>query len=460
MNKIQVVLTIGLGLATLPGCGDSPSGPDTNETPAPAGGETTIFEVTSKAFSTPAPNLSVAGLEKHLDGDLAFEAAFVSAPAAVNSGLGPVFNNNACAACHPSDGRGRPPRPGEKPQSMFLRISLPGTNPDGSGGPNPVPGFGTQLFDKSIFGVPPEGEFVISYVEESGSFPDGEMYSLQRPTYEIVNTYQTLPAGVLISPRVAPPVFGRGLLEAIDESTILGFADESDSDGDGISGKPNYVWDYLNGQLTLGRFGLKANNPSLLQQSAGAYNGDIGITSPYFSTESSYGNSQHDGLDDDPEVDQQTLEDVTFYTQTLAVPARRNLEDPQVVRGERLFKQANCSGCHLPEMHTGVLQGVPEVSNQEIAPYTDMLLHDMGDGLADGRSDFLADGNEWRTPPLWGIGLTHLVNGHNLFLHDGRARDLVEAILWHGGEAEESTAFFRNLRKADRDALIAFLQSL
>lgn len=447
-------------IAVLIACGkDSPTGPGTSDdgNKALSGGETTLFIANSQAFRMPAPNVS--DLDKHLSGDAAFEAEFVSVPAPVNQGLGPLFNNNACIACHPGDGRGRPQMPGGKAESMFLRISVPGVNPQ-TGGPLPVPGFGTQLFDKAVFGVQPEATFDVSYAEEPGQFSDGMPYSLRRPTYRIIDPYMPLPPDVMMSPRVAPPVFGRGLLEALSEATILSLADEGDSDGDRISGKPNYVWDPVSQTTVLGRFGLKANNPSLLMQSAGAYNGDIGITTSILPVESSHGQAQYDSTADDPELADDILEAVTFYTQTLAVPARRDLDDPKATRGEQLFSEAKCTGCHTPVLRTGDLPGVPSVSNQTIRPYTDMLLHDMGEGLADHRPDFLADGFEWRTPPLWGIGLTLVVNGHTNFLHDGRARNLTEAILWHGGEAEESREFFRTLPQADREAMLAFLNSL
>jgi CxxC motif-containing protein (DUF1111 family) len=441
-------------------CDDDPTPTSGGPTPPMAGGATTIFDATSNAYSTPAPNLSGEGLARHMAGDAAFEAAFVSAPAQVNAGLGPVFNNNACVACHPRDGRGRPPLPGEQAQSMFLRISVPGTANDGSGGPAPVPNFGTQLFDKSLFGGTPMGGFEVDYVERAESFADGEPYSLRAPVYRIVDAYRALPPDVMWSPRVAPPVFGRGLLEAIPESDILAYADESDANSDGISGKPNRVWDYAAGQTALGRFGLKASNPTLRQQVAGAYRGDIGVTNPHFTVESSFGTDLWDGLDDEPELDEETLALATFYVQTLAVPARRNVGDPRVRRGEKLFQSAKCGSCHVSGQRTGSLAGVPEVSGQRIFPYTDLLLHDMGEGLADGRPDFDADGREWKTPPLWGIGLSHVVNGHTLFLHDGRARNLMEAVMWHGGEAEASREAVRNMGQADRRALIAFLESL
>lgn len=436
-----------------------PSGADGSQTAALAGGATTIFSAASQAFELPAPNLDGARLDKHLAGDVAFGDSFVTAPAPVFSGLGPIFNNNACDRCHPKNGRGRPPREGEKPSSMFLRVSLPGTDPI-TGGPLAVPGMGTQLQHRANFGVPPEGDVVMSEEFSDGVFGDGEAFELRRLHFQIENPVQPLPDTVLTSPRTAIPVFGRGLLEAIDEDTILGFADEDDADGDGISGRPNRVWDMVQQQTALGRFGWKANNPNLLQQAFTAYNQDMGVTNPFLPQESAFGQIQDDGFADDPEIDLETVDVATFYVQTLAVPARRNLDDPQVQHGEDLFHEAQCTGCHIPTFRTGVLAGVPEVSNQTIHPYTDLLLHDMGDGLADGRPDFLATGREWRTPPLWGIGLTLRAQGHTFFLHDGRARNLTEAILWHGGEAEAAREAFRLMPVNEREALLAFLESL
>ncbi len=464
MNRIGMYLAATSLLMSVISCSDDDA---IVPTPSPSdderylsGGETTVFSNTTKAFSFPAPNLAGAQFDKHLDGDLAFEAEFVSAPAAVNRGLGPIFNNNTCVVCHPADGRGRAPLPGENLVSALVRVSVPGSDPAVPNAPRPVPGFGTQIADKAIFGVLPEASVRVTYTEETHSFADGSVYSLRRPTYILEDPYQPLPSDILLSPRVALPVFGRGLLEALDESTILALADPNDADGDGISGRPNYVWDFINQRQALGRFGWKANQPSLLQQSAAAYNGDIGVTSPVFPLESAAGQPQSDGLSDEPEVDMQILEDVTFYTQTLAVPARRNVDDPRVLRGKKLFADAGCASCHVPSLQTGTLPDVPEVSQQRIQPYTDMLLHDMGEDLADGRPDFEATGSEWRTPPLWGIGLTRLVHDHFDLLHDGRARNLMEAIMWHGGEAEAAREFVRTLSVDDRQALIAFLESL
>jgi CxxC motif-containing protein (DUF1111 family) len=423
-----------------------------------SGGRQTVFDEGSGAYGHPFTNMSGNHAEWHEVGDANFEATFVTAPAPRNSGLGPVFNSVSCVNCHVGDGRGKPPEANEQLLSLLFRMSVAGTDPHG--GPNPVPGFGGQLQQRAILGEQPEGDLVISYNESPGMFADGNTYSLRVPSYVLQNTYMALPNGVMLSPRVAPPVFGLGLLEAIPEHAILAHADPNDADGDGISGVPNYVWNPVTQTTDLGRFGWKAGSPSLLQQTAGAYSEDMGVTNFVFARESCDGQIQHDGLNDEYEISDSLLHRVSFYIRTLAVPARRNLTDPRVQQGKKLFSQAQCATCHVPYYQTGVDIALPEISSQRIFPYTDLLLHDMGLGLSDNRPDFLASGQEWRTPPLWGIGLTGVVNGHQYFLHDGRARSLEEAILWHGGEAQFSRDQYVNFSAADRLALIAFLQSL
>ncbi len=205
---------------------------------------------------------------------------------------------------------------------------------------------------------------------------------------------------------------------------------------------------------------MEAANPSILQQSAGAYSEDMGITNFIFPNESSLVQVQFDGVKDKYEVSDSLLRTVEFYIRTLAVPARRDADNVQVLRGKMIFEQSKCSACHVPRSRTVTNVAFPEISNQVIFPYTDLLVHDMGNDLADNRPDYEANGREWRTAPLWGIGLTKVVNGHNNFLHDGRARTLLEAVMWHGGEAEQSKNYVKNLSKTDRDALTRFLESL
>ncbi len=461
MNRGQY--TGFLAAFLLLGCGDrSPTSPPPPlDDKALSGGAATVFDAASTAFENPVPGLEANQMARFLAGDAAFEAVFVSAPAEVNGGLGPVFNQTSCVGCHGRDGRGRSGFGESAPfvGSSLMQVSLPGAGSEHPGAPAPVPGFGLQIGDRAIFGVSPEGRVGTSWFEEEGRFADGGTYTLRHPTYDLTDTYIDLPAGVLTSVRMAPPVFGRGLLEAVDESGILALADPGDADGDGISGRPNYVFDIRAGRTVLGRFGWKANHPTLLQQVATAYREDIGITTPYFPRESTAGQPQVDGLDDDPELSPEILDDVVFYVATLAVPARRDLDDPVALRGEMQFAEAGCAACHVPGLRTGPHE-VASLSNQVIHPFTDLLLHDMGDELADRRPDYEADGREWRTPPLWGIGLTATVNGDPAYLHDGRAATLMEAVMFHGGEAEMAREAVREMSAEDRRALIAFLNSL
>jgi CxxC motif-containing protein (DUF1111 family) len=440
---VLAALTLGAG-----GC-DAVT-PDEGEDPRLAGGATTVFGATTAAFSTPAPNLTPEELARFRAGDAAFEASFVTAPAPVNPGLGPVFNQTSCIACHAGDGRSR--------ASLLLRLSAGGRGPNGE--PVSVPGFGTQLQDRALVGYVPEGRIEVTWTERTLTLADGTPVALRVPAYRVVDGYRALPADVEVSPRFSRPVFGLGLLEAVPEAAVLALAAEQAARG-AVSGRPNYVWDAVEDRVRLGRFGWKANQPSLLHQSATAYAEDMGITSPYHPAENAAGQPEHgDGQPDDPENTAATVEAVTFYTRTLGVPARRGLDDPEVRRGERLFAEVGCASCHVPRLRTGGQPDLPAVAHQTIFPYTDLLLHDMGAELADGRPDFEADGREWRTPPLWGLGLAELVNGHLELMHDGRARGVVEAVLWHGGEAEASRERFRRLTTAERDALLAFIHSL
>jgi CxxC motif-containing protein (DUF1111 family) len=418
--------------------------------PPRAGGDTTFDDRTASAFENPAPNLSDPDMEAHFVGDVAFEATFVSAPAQINAGLGPVFNNNACGKCHVRNGRGLPVTGHESLGSpLLVRVSQTTGQPGNPGEPIPVLGLGTQIQDHAIYGYQPEARVFIDWTEESGSYGDGEPYSLRRPMITIELADGTpLPTDVMTSARIPSPVFGLGLLEAVPEGQILAFADETDADGDGISGRVNRVWSVAQGQTVLGRFGWKANNPDLTQQAAGAYANDMGVSSPMF--------PEPDGATD---ITEETMRAAAFYTQTLAVPRRARWDDPDILAGARLFRDMDCEHCHVAQLTTGDHQ-ISALRDQVIYPYTDLLLHDMGQDLADGRPDFLADGREWRTPPLWGIGLTERVLTGAGYLHDGRARSLAEAILWHGGEATAARDAFRALPAIERNVLLEFLHSL
>lgn len=423
-----------------------------------AGGTQTVFINGSGAFSQAFLGLSGDNALNHEVGDLAFEASFVTAPAPKHPGLGPIFNSVSCVSCHIGDGRGKVPNPGEAMISLLFKMSLPGQ--DEHGGPLAVPGFGTQLQHRANAGVQAEGTMGIIYTYEQNYFADGTSYELRIPSYSILNSYVPMPGGTLFSPRLAPPVFGLGLLEAIPEMSIIAREDQGDADGDGISGRANYVWNYETKKTVLGRFGWKAGSPTILQQSASAYLEDMGITTFLFPKESSFSQIQYGNTIASIELSDSLLHAVTFYLKTVAVPGRRDVSNEVVRRGRALFTEGKCAACHTPSHRTAVNVAFKELSNQLIFPYTDLLLHDMGAGLSDNRPEFLAQGNEWRTPPLWGIGLTENVNGHSNYLHDARARTLTEAIMWHGGEGTYSREFFRNLSASDRAAMLRLLKSL
>ncbi|HLD68714.1 MAG TPA: di-heme oxidoredictase family protein, partial [Pseudomonas sp.] len=321
-----------------------------------------------------------------------------------------------------------------------------------------------QLQDMANPGVAPEAKVRVEYRSRPVAFTDGTLVELRQPQLKISQLgYGPLHPQTLVSARVAPPMIGLGLLEAIAEADILANADPDDANGDGISGRPNAVWDAARGKTVLGRFGWKAGQPSLNQQNAHAFAGDMGLTTdlltqdPCTAAQADCRSAVNGG---EPEVSASILASVLFYSRTLGVPARRQVEAPQVLAGKGLFHQAGCPACHTPRFTTASEAAEPELAGQLIRPYSDLLLHDLGDGLADQRPEFQADGQEWRTPPLWGIGLSETVNGHTQFLHDGRARNLLEAILWHGGEAEAARQRVLQFDATERAALLAFLNSL
>ncbi|PAV25910.1 thiol oxidoreductase [Tamilnaduibacter salinus] len=438
-------------------------------TPA-TGGETTVRQFDTNAFSLPNANLPIM---KRLDfsvGNSFFRNPWVEAPASTKArdGLGPLFNTNSCQGCHIKDGRGHAPVSGNDAVSLFLRLSVP-ADPEQHAdllrtrGFRPAPVYGSQLQTAAIPGQKPEADLVIDWQPVTQTLADGTTVKLRKPRYRIKQpNYGPLPDNLLVSPRVAPPMTGMGLLQAIPDDAITALADPDDQDGDGISGRPNRVWDRVNGARALGRFGWKAAEPNVRQQSAGAFAGDMGLTSRLH-TQTDCTPAQdcdrfaHGGQ---PEVSEKVLRFVTFYATSLAVPARRDMDRPAVERGATLFNQIGCAACHQPRHVTGSVTERPDLSKQTIWPYTDLLLHDMGPELADNRPVFEANGREWRTPPLWGIGLAKTVNPRAGFLHDGRARTLEEAILWHGGEARRARERYRKLEQNQRQALIRFLKSL
>ncbi|ELL0595593.1 c-type cytochrome [Vibrio vulnificus] len=437
-----------------------------------SGGDTSVKNEGPNAFSLPAANLPMS---KRLDfsvGNSFFRNPWVSAPASTDArdGLGPLFNTNGCQNCHIKDGRGHPPEKGDSHAvSMLVRLSIPALTAEQkkaviTSGVIPEPTYGGQLQDFALQDQKPEGQISIRYSVVPVTFSDGTTVVLRKPTVEIRDlAYGEMHPQTLLSARVAPPMIGLGLLESIAEETLLQWADEDDLNQDGISGKLNKVWDVQTQSLAIGRFGWKAGQPTLMQQNAAAFNGDLGLTSHLFPQENCTDRQDlcrklpNGGS---PEVSDNILDFVEFYSQHLAVPIRRNVNDPQVKLGETLFVQSGCESCHKQTVKTAKREALPALSEQTIHPYTDLLLHDMGPGLADNRPEYLANGQEWRTPPLWGIGYTQEVNDHTYFLHDGRARNLMEAVLWHGGEAEAAKQNVLKMSAKERDALIAFLNSL
>lgn len=445
----------------------------------PAGAASSHKLINTSSFSQPSANMS---FERQLDfkvGDGIFRKLWVSSPSSTESsnGLGPLFNARSCQSCHLKDGRGSPPLGDEAAVSMFLRLSIPPQNDadrealaSRQRAVIPEPTYGGQFQNFSVQGVSAEGRMAIHYEEREVSLADGTVVKLQHPHYQAVDlNYGPMHPEVMLSPRVAPQMIGMGLIEAIADADLLASADPEDLDRDGISGRANRVWSDTHGQVMTGRFGWKAGKPTISDQSAHAFAGDIGIASHLLRApwgdctehqpecrNAPHGNAGADGT----EITREMFDLVVFYSRNLAVPARRDADHAQVLGGKKVFYEAGCIACHRPKFVTRRDANAPEQSFQLIWPYSDFLLHDMGEGLADHRPEGDADGREWRTPPLWGIGLTETVSGHTRFLHDGRARNLLEAILWHGGEAEPARQRVIALGREERDALLAFLNSL
>ena len=409
-----------------------------------------------EAFSQPLPGLDEAERERFFRGRALFNQSWVVAPAKDDrvDGLGPLYNRLACVSCHAHNGRGLPPeRAGERMQAMLVRLSVAGVGPQG--GPRPHPAYGDQFNEEGIPGVPGEGRVLLRWhtVRVHGA-------RLRRPVLRFEDLAYGPLGPVLTSPRVGQQVVGMGLIDAVPAATLEALAEAPKPDT--VRGRVNRVWNPETGATEVGRFGHKANMPSLRAQIAGAFLGDLGITSPLHPAENctpvqtACRRAPSGGA---PELSAQQLDEVTYYLAQLAVPPRRGADDPAVRRGEARFAALGCTACHRPMLRTGD-SASPALAHQDIAPYTDLLLHDMGPGLADWRPDFAAGGREWRTPPLWGLGLTAAVSERARYLHDGRARSLHEAILWHGGEATVARQRYAALGAAGRAELMAFLGSL
>ena len=488
---MPVILAVGCGETESPAHKESLVAPTTVIiNPAKLGGDTSVATVKPNSFSLNSANMSASRKGEFLMGNDFFEDPWVIAPSTTHlrDGLGPLFNVSACQSCHFNDGRGHAPEStGDDANSLLIRLSRPPKSAtDEAELASPMvanlgdPVYGGQLQDRAIPGVLHEGLVAVDYQVESVAFADGFTVELRKPTWRIVDWQYGEPTPDLtLSVRVASPVIGLGLLEVIASKDLLSHADPLDNDGDGISGRANMVWDVGLAKQVVGRFGWKAGQPTVKQQTAGALNGDMGLTTSLFQNDhctsaQSICQQMESGVDEAgvAEVRDDILELISFYARNLAVPERRSVGDAITTAGEALFKKANCHGCHIEHFQTPeLLASYVEQSQQTIFPYTDLLLHDMGAALADSKLDgqiapqtevveYDATAYEWRTPPLWGIGLTKVVNANATFLHDGRARTILEAVLWHGGEAEQAKQEVLAFTAAEREAFLAFLHSL
>lgn len=586
-NRIKLGIACIVAGISITGCGSSDDNSKLSyiNTANIAGDmtHTGAAKYTQQAYAQPADNLTDSQLELHLAGDANFETNFLgtSNSSAYQAGLGPVQNNTNCDKCHPSDGRASLPwvphrnfdnTMGQldmgdgwrklRSAGVFLRISIENNNTNTAsktkdnwwGSPVGVPDFSDQLFHRGSLGLRDsateglnagQADVWMKYVDKNITYPDGTEITLTRPilladnpydnpdnprvynvtTQESNATSELFKDDVKFGIRIGMPVFALGLLDTMKESDILALADINDSDGDGISGKPNFVfdkekYDYCsnldnnyscedNPPLSLGRYGWKANTPTAAHQGLGAMRGDMGVTNPLFKMENiamtplmttykNYAGASFQTYCDTNnsaqlDANMEQAQSIIFYTETLSVPSRRDINDEEVIKGAKLFDTVGCIKCHavgskerLSQGLDGFLTGnksgsysikydrnpyldgdnehndskISQLENQLIYPFTDGLLHDMGDDLSDGRKDGDANGNEWKTRPLWGIGMTQKVHPVAGFLHDGRARTLEEAILWHGGEADSIKNEFMQLDKTSRDALIKFLEDL
>lgn len=414
------------------------------------------------AFMRKAKGLSNDEIDQFVLGKSFFRIPWVEAPSATTArdGLGPLFNANTCMHCHPGNGAGiAVNKDGSMSRSLLLRLSHKNPKDTASlkkAGFEPDSTYGAQLSKHGNHYVIAEGTSVVAYEKIEGSYPDGSKYSLRKPSYSVINKgYGEFDEDTILAPRIGSALIGLGQLELISEKDILAFQDIDDKNGDGISGKANYAFDPETNSTKLGRFTWKASATTVKHQSAGAAHNDMGLTNPLFPMhnctkkqkacmeESQKGKFEF-------ELPAKRLNAIAFYLSNLAIPKQRKAEEH--LEGAEIFKTINCTACHVESYTTA--------SSIEIKPYSDLLLHDMGEELADGRSEFLASGSEWRTAPMWGIGLYEKVSGEANYLHDGRARSLEEAILWHGGEAEESKKEFMALDKNSREKVLYFLNSI
>lgn len=448
------------------------------------GGEYSVKRITSKhALNRKNKALDLmSGLDFKV-GEAIFEKIWVFAPSSTQAsdGLGPLYNARSCNRCHTNNSRGLVEsvlNPNDRNISLFTRLSIPPSNPSEEQSIKshqqafiPEPNYGAQFQNFAYPGGKAEGHLNVTYTPEQIQLNGGEIVTLYRPAYEMTELgYGPFHKDVMISPRIAPPIHGLGLLEAISDSDIKSLADPDDRNQDKISGRVRYTLSRETGEVELGRFGWKAGAPSVNQQNTAALSGDIGIGSAIYPSpygdctpkqtaclDQAHGNTaSQDGL----EASLKMTNALLHYVRNISVPQRPVATIKANQKGEQLFNDIGCAACHTPSFKTREDYELKHLAGQTIWPYTDLLLHDMGPGLADNRPEGNASGTEWRTPPLWGIGLTKAVLGVEFYLHDGRARSLQEAILWHDGEARSSKDHFKQLSPPQRQSLINFLKSL
>ena len=444
------------------------------------GGATSIEPAGRDSFARMSGNLPAdAEMRFHL-GRALFRKLWTAAPSSTQAsdGLGPLFNARSCESCHQRDGRGRPPVDGKPGPALLIRLARPAVTDAERKAldshlaltvPDPV--YGGQVQERAVTGLAAEGTVEIATTTRIERLSGGEEVTLNAPSYRIAApAFGPVGRDTTLSPRLAPPMIGMGLIEAIPEKDIAAGADPDDRDGDGISGRVARAAAAPGESPRIGRFGWKAEQPDVRRQVAAALVNDIGISSPLDPRAAGDCTAAETACLALPtgvqprlgpaEISAEAFDLLVFYSENLAVPARRKASFDDVLAGKRVFTTLGCAACHRPSFVTGTKPDQPWLSGQTIFPYSDFLLHDMGGALADGQRVGEASGSEWRTPPLWGLGLAEAVNGNRFYLHDGRARSLDEAILWHGGEATVAREAFRAASARDRTSLMTFLESL
>lgn len=477
LNKQIFFIIYCVGMLMFSAC-DNEDGIEVDEITIPEGyalsaGTSTVFLSSSYAFDTDAGWVSRKYTSRFNSGDKLYDDPLGTSQS--QGGLGPVYAGYSCGSCHRNAGRTEPTlwSNGGSGDFGFSSLLIYITRKNGAF----FQDYGRVVHDNAIIGVKPEGKLKVKYDFQTFEFPDGEKYELAKPNYTITEWYadSIAPEDLFCTVRIPLRHVGMGQMMAIDRNEIEQLAKQSNYPEFGISGKANYIKE--RGKLQLGLSGNKAQHADLTVELG--FSSDMGSTNSRFPEEICEGQAQMEQASSQMgltykqlDVTSDQMEDVDLYMQSLGVPARRNVNDPKVKRGEQMFYQAGCHLCHVTTLHTQpqgsvLLNGtrLPWLGGQTIHPYSDYLLHDMGSeimgvGLNDNYVSGLARGNEWRTTPLWGIGLQKIVNGHTYFLHDGRARNLVEAIMWHGGEGEASKNLFAKMNKEDRESLITFLESL